>query len=79
MKHEEHGSRTTNECEVCRSEGQKLRNFFAAVEIPIIKSVDQNGQLSPDVKINGNQIYDILMDEDKLKVLFSKLKNKAFW
>ena len=46
---------------------------------PIIKSVDQNGQLSPDVKINGNQIYDILMDEDKLKVLISKLKNKAFW
>ena len=57
MKHEEHGSRTTNECEVCRSEGQKLRNFFAAVEIPIIKSVDQNGQLSPDVKINGKEMH----------------------
>ena len=29
--------------------------------------------------INLADLYDILVDEDKLKRLVSKLKNKAFW
>jgi len=30
-------------------------------------------------KIKVTDLYDILMDEEKLKVLVSKLKLKAFW
>lgn len=29
--------------------------------------------------INTFDLYDILMDEEKLRVLVSKLRNKAFW
>lgn len=30
-------------------------------------------------KIKVTDLYDILMDEEKLRVLVSKLRNKAFW
>ena len=30
-------------------------------------------------QIKSTDLYDILMDKDKLKVLISKLRNKAFW
>ena len=29
--------------------------------------------------INASELYDILMDEEKLRILVSKLKLKAFW
>jgi hypothetical protein len=29
--------------------------------------------------VNTDDLYDILMDEEKLKVLVAKLRNKAFW
>lgn len=79
MNHDEHGPRKTNECDVCNTEANKLRKFFSNVDIPIIKSTGMNGNLSTDVKVRGDVLRDILMDEEKLKVLVSKLRNKAFW
>jgi hypothetical protein len=49
------------------------------LEIPIIRSTTQTGKLSTDIKVQGYKLYDILMDEEKLRVLVSKLRNKAFW
>ena len=32
-----------------------------------------------DEGMNVRDLYDILMDDEKLRVLVSKLRNKAFW
>ena len=32
-----------------------------------------------DEGMNVRNLYDILMDDEKLRVLVSKLRNKAFW
>lgn len=67
-----------DECSICNQRAHAIREFFKALEIPIIKSTNQTG-LSTDVKVQGYKLYDILMDEEKLLVLVSKLRNKAFW
>lgn len=68
-----------NECNVCNQCADKVREFYKILEIPIIKSTTQTGKLSTDIKVQGYKLYDILMDEEKLRVLVSKLRNKAFW
>jgi hypothetical protein len=79
MNHDEHDAWPNNECDVCNALPKKLRDFFVKLDIPIINSLGMNGQPSTRVKVNGKILYDILMDEEKLKVLVSKLRNKAFW
>ena len=53
---------------------KKAQALFDFLEIPYHKSiiVDQDHMSVLD-------LYDILMDEEKLRVLVSKLRNKAFW
>jgi hypothetical protein len=41
---------------------------------------DSSGVVSwKPAKISSIDLYDILMDEEKLRVLVAKLRNKAFW
>lgn len=40
---------------------------------------DQNCIYDRQSTINVDDLYDILIDEEKLRILVSKLKLKAFW
>lgn len=52
---------------------QKVHEVLDFLEIPYNK--DYVG----DETMNVRFLYDILMDEEKLRILVSKLKLKAFW
>ena len=53
---------------------KKAENLIDALDIP--SSKDAFGAW---VVVYAHDLYDILMDEEKLKELVSKLKLKAFW
>jgi hypothetical protein len=52
----------------------KATILMEALDIPVHSDV-----LSHWTEVYSVDLYDILMDEEKLKVLVSKLHNKAFW
>jgi hypothetical protein len=55
---------------------KKSHQMLKILEIP----TDSNGMVCwKPAKISSIDLYDILMDEERLKVLVSKLRNKAFW
>ena len=68
-----------DKCDVCNQRAIKVRSFLNKLEIPIVTSTTQTGGLSINICVRGYELYDILTDENKLKVLISKLRNKAFW
>jgi len=78
MKHG-HYRTYDDECDECQREAHKIREFFAALDIPILNSYGMGGVLSSSVRLRGDALHDILIDEEKLKILVSKLRNKAFW
>lgn len=67
------------ECDLCHRKAEQIRQFLDILNIPYIHSTDLNGSLSTDVKVNAYHLYDILMDEEKLKILVRTLKLKALW
>ena len=80
MKHEDHEPRFHHDdCDDCRVEAEKTRQFFDELEIPYVHSTNPAGNKAISIKINGYKLYDILTDEEKMKILVSKLKLKAFW
>jgi hypothetical protein len=55
---------------------RKSHEMLKVLEIP----TDSSGVVSwKPAKISSIDLYDILMDEEKLRVLVAKLRNKAFW
>jgi|HubBroStandDraft_2_1064218.scaffolds.fasta_scaffold1290511_2 hypothetical protein len=52
----------------------KAKEVMDLLEIPTIPVNAPNWY-----EIYAMDLYDIFMDEEKLKVLVSKLRNKAFW
>jgi hypothetical protein len=79
MKHG-HYENYSNECDECQQEAKKIRDLFSMLEIPVVNSIGmKKGTLSARVTVRGQALYDILTDEEKLKILVSKLRNKAFW
>ena len=81
MKHEDHQHIHPyyEECDDCQHKATKARAFFKELGVPIIRGTVQTGALTVDVKVRGILLYDILMDEEKLKTLVSKIRLKAFW
>jgi len=55
-------------------EREKMAEVLRLIGIP--SRIDYFGASQPP-KIED--LYDIIMDEEKLKVLVSKLRNKVFW
>lgn len=60
----------------------KAVSLMKVLEIPYIgvlnnKTEDGKYHITSSVRVEA--LYDILMDDDKLKILLSRLKNKAFW
>jgi SepF-like predicted cell division protein (DUF552 family) len=53
-----------------KSRYEKANEFMKFLEVPVSA---YNGNILPV------DLYDILTDEKKLKVLISKINNKAFW
>lgn len=83
-KNEEHpiyrtAEHNPNECDFCNQRAQKVREFFKMLDVPITTSTTQTGGLSTSINVRGYLLYDILMNEEKLRALVSKLKMKAFW
>jgi hypothetical protein len=68
-----------DDCEICQQKAFIIREFFRILEIPVINSKSISGAPSSDIRLNGHMLYNILMDEEKLKILVSKLRLKAFW
>lgn len=55
---------------------RKSHEMLKVLEIP----TDSAGIVCwKPAKVSSTDLYDIFMDEEKLKVLVSKLHNKAFW
>ena len=52
---------------------RKIYKIMDFLEIPYDFGYDG------DEGMNVRDLYDILMDDEKLRVLVSKLRNKAFW
>lgn len=52
----------------------KIHHLFDFLEIPYHNSI-----ITGSDHMSVFDLYDILMDEEKLRVLVSKLRNKAFW
>lgn len=67
------------DCDECNNKAIRVRSMLGTLGIPYYNSTNQDGSPSPNIKISGQALYDILMDEEKLRVLISKLRNKAFW
>lgn len=56
------------------SKNDKAKEVMDLLEIPTIPVNAPNWY-----EIYAMDLYDILMDEEKLKTLISRLRNKAFW
>lgn len=63
---------------ICESCKQKIQDFSTkcdkAKELMSILDIKQN-----ELTVHINTLYDIFMDDEKMKVLNSKLRNKIFW
>lgn len=61
--------------------GIRLMNIIEIPYCPIYgSSLDgENSQYHSTSFVRIDDLYDILMDDEKLKILVGKLKNKAFW
>ena len=60
------------------NEDKKVRDALKVLEIPCEPVYSQKKNFWVNA-IDSKDLYDILMDEEKLRVLVSKLRNKAFW
>lgn len=56
----------------------KLMEILEIPHTPILNNLGA-GKYHYTSSVKVGDLYDILMDEEKLKILISKLKNKAFW
>lgn len=65
---------TPEERQAWRDKLEKARQLVEVLEIPCRPEPFGNW-----ITVHAHDLYDVLMDEEKLKVLVSKLRNKAFW
>jgi len=65
-----------------RTKVDKAISLMKVLEIPytgILNNKTEDGKYHITSSVKVEALYDILMDEEKLKIILSKLKNKAFW
>lgn len=65
---------TADEIQAWHDKLNKAEKLIELLEIPSYKE-----PFGAWVSVYAHDLYDILMDEEKLKELVSKLKLKAFW
>jgi hypothetical protein len=56
---------------------EKCERALEALKIPVSHRYHSSCPYSGYVRVDD--LYDILMDEERLRVLVSKVRNKAFW
>jgi hypothetical protein len=65
---------------VLESSDPRVANLDKAKALMDMLEIPQHGDpWSAWTEVYAVDLYDILMDEEKLRVLVSKLRNKAFW
>jgi hypothetical protein len=58
---------------------RKSKALMNILDIPYLDKTVYNTTTDDFANVCATDLYDILMDEEKLRVLVSKLRNKAFW
>ena len=69
------------QCDVCSKDPYETELGIRQNAIKLIKflEIPYEEAYYYEKHISATDLYDILMDEEKLRVLVSKLRNKAFW